>query len=301
MRSCLNLHGVVPQIVGTYAELPRFVADLEAEGIDQVAFGDMLLLEPGLGHGGSFSFDAAAGFLEPLTALAAAAGTTSTIRLSTGILVAPTRHPVLLAKAAATVDVISGGRLDLVLASGWAQALFDAVGVPFEERFARLEEAVQVCRAIWGAEPASFDGQWTSFGPMHGGPQPVQGRLPLWLGAQVTTRAARRAATHFDGWALNSTTDPATVSRALELLAEECAVIGRDPAELTMRATAMASARQGRADPPPIGAVLNELTTSLDELDRRGVDVATVLLGTVAADRADAEAVVATLTHRRNT
>lgn len=124
--------------------------------------------------------------LAPLPAIAAAAAATSRLRIGTFVLANDFRHPVLLAKEAATVDVLSGGRLELGLGAGWRREEFDAAGITFAsgaERLARLEESISVLRGLWGGEDFSFSGDHYRIAELVGRPRPTQaGGPPLFLG-----------------------------------------------------------------------------------------------------------------------
>ena len=100
---------------------------------------------------------------DPLELLAYLAAFSTNLRLGTGVLIAPLQSPVVLAKRAATVDVLSGGRLLLGLGVGWQREEYAAVGVPFEERGQRLEEAIPVLRTLWEKSPASYQGKTVRF------------------------------------------------------------------------------------------------------------------------------------------
>src|SRR5207237_1783610 len=102
-------------------------------------------------------------WLEPLTLLTAVAAITSTIRLATGILIAPLRPAVLLAKTAATLDVLSGGRLELGVGTGWQQEEFEALGVSYEDRWQRTDDAIAACRVLWRDLPSTFESSTLSF------------------------------------------------------------------------------------------------------------------------------------------
>jgi probable F420-dependent oxidoreductase len=124
--------------------------------------------------------------LAPLPALAAAAAATSTLRVGTFVLDNDFRHPVLLAKEAATVDLLSGGRLELGLGAGWRREDYDGAGIAFDAggvRLARLAEAVSVLRGLWAGEPFSFDGDHYQVRDVEGRPLPAQaGGPPLFIG-----------------------------------------------------------------------------------------------------------------------
>ncbi len=124
--------------------------------------------------------------LAPLPAVAAAAAVTTTLRVGTFVLDNDYRHPVLLAKETATVDLLSGGRFELGLGAGWRREEYDAAGIVFDAgkiRLARLEEAVAVLRGLWSGEPFSFDGDHYQVQNLEGRPLPAQpGGPPLFLG-----------------------------------------------------------------------------------------------------------------------
>jgi probable F420-dependent oxidoreductase len=136
---------------------------------------------------------------DPLIWLAYVAAETRTIRLATGILILSQRNPVITAKAIATLDVLSGGRVELGVGAGWLKEEFDALGVPFEERGERLDEAIQALRALWTEDKPTFKGRHFSFEEAICRPQPVQGSVPIHVGGH-TPRAARRAGELGDGF-----------------------------------------------------------------------------------------------------
>jgi probable F420-dependent oxidoreductase len=165
---------------------------------------------------------------DPLIWLAFAAAATKRIRLATGILILPQRHPVYVAKELASLDQLSGGRAILGVGIGWLREEFDVVGVPFEERAARTEEAVAALRALWKPGPQSFDGKFFRFAPLESNPKPVQpGGVPIVIGGS-TPPAARRAARIGDGY-FPVGADEAKLRALLAELRGECARIGRDP------------------------------------------------------------------------
>ncbi|HWH35467.1 MAG TPA: TIGR03621 family F420-dependent LLM class oxidoreductase [Acidimicrobiales bacterium] len=124
--------------------------------------------------------------LAPLPAIAAAAAATTDLRVGTFVLANDFRHPVLLAKEAATVDMLSGGRVELGVGAGWRREEFEAAGMAFDPgatRLARLEESITVLRGLWSGEAFSFAGEHYRIHQMEGRPLPVQpGGPPLFLG-----------------------------------------------------------------------------------------------------------------------
>jgi probable F420-dependent oxidoreductase len=149
---------------------------------------------------GRFPVPPEAPWLEPLTVLTAMATVTSRIRLSTGILIAPLRPAALLAKQVATLDALSGGRVDLGVGVGWQKEEYDAQGLPFADRGLLLEETIAACRTLWTELPAAYQGKTISFEDTFCSPQPTQARLPVWFGGSLSERMLRRVVELGDGW-----------------------------------------------------------------------------------------------------
>lgn len=173
---------------------------------------------------------------DPLELLAFVAGATDELRLGTAMLILPEHHPVHLAKRLATLDRLSGGRLLAGVGIGWLEEEYDAVGVPFARRGARADEYLEAMLALWSGAPASYDGEFVSFGPVHSNPRPTRDRVPLVIGGH-SPAAARRAGRYGDAMY------PLGVSleQLRELRAEIDAAArgaGRDPGEVTLTAVA---------------------------------------------------------------
>jgi probable F420-dependent oxidoreductase len=149
---------------------------------------------------GRFPTASDAPWLEPLTILTAIAAVTSKVRLSTGVLIAPVRPAAVLAKTVATLDVLSAGRVDLGVGTGWQAAEYDAVGLSFDERGSRLDDTIGACRALWSQSPASYESPTVTFTDTYCSPQPVQERLPVWFAGPLTTRNVWRIIHLGDGW-----------------------------------------------------------------------------------------------------
>ena len=139
-------------------------------------------------------------YYEPLTVLAYVAATTKTIGLGTSVLVLPYHNPIRLAKVAATLDVLSGGRLMLGVGVGVIEEELEAMGSPYAERGAITDEAIAIMKELWTKEDPSFQGKYHSFSGMKFTPKPVQKpHIPIIVGG--TSRAAiRRAARTGTGW-----------------------------------------------------------------------------------------------------
>lgn len=166
-------------------------------------------------------------FLESLSTLTALAMATKAPRLGTGVLVLPLRNPVVLAKTAATLDRISGGRLTLGLAAGWYRREFDACGVPFKGRGRIFERNLDLMQRLWSGEPVSDE----TFSNAVMLPVPHQRPRPQILIGGYVDRVLRRVATRSDGWLTYFYTADsfATAWAKIGAFAQEA---GRDPAEL---------------------------------------------------------------------
>ncbi|WP_310723615.1 LLM class F420-dependent oxidoreductase [Streptomyces sp. N2A] len=182
---------------------------------------------------GRIAVPADADWLDPLLALTFAAAVTSRIELACGVLLLPEHHPVLVAKQAATLDVLCAGRFSLGVGVGWSAEEFAALGVPFAGRGPRTEEYLAAMRVLWAEDPASFAGEFTRFEAIRVNPKPLRGgRLPVVVGGN-SAAALRRAARLADGW-YGFNVAAADVPGRVAVLAEECARRGRAVEELTV-------------------------------------------------------------------
>jgi probable F420-dependent oxidoreductase len=204
---------------------------LQAErlGFDSLWLSDHLFLDLEK-YGGSATRHAA---FEPLVTLAALARTVSRPRLGTLVVCEALRPATVLAKALATVDRISGGRLDVGLGAGWYEPEYEAIGLPFPspgERLDRLAEAVQVCRGLLGGGPLTFDGRYhRAFGALNDPTAVQQPAPPVFVGGKGN-RLIRVAAEHADGWNTCWVWTPDAYRERLDVLDRACERVGRDPA-----------------------------------------------------------------------
>ncbi len=191
------------------------------------------------------------------------------------------RHPSLLARMAAQIDVLSGGRFVCGVGAGWNVAEHDAFGLPFPgvgERMDRLDESIRVMKALWGDEPATFEGKHFQLRDAECYPKPVQRPLPLLVGGGGERRTLRIVAEHADEWNVTGV-DVEGYLHKREVLERHCADVGRDPSEI--RHTQMAGFVIGRDDDglrrhlgriveklPPMGQ--RDPDETLEWLKRRG-------------------------------
>jgi probable F420-dependent oxidoreductase len=182
---------------------------------------------------GRIAVPSSADWLDPLTGLSFAAAVTSRIGLATGVLLLPEHNPVLVAKQAATLDVLSAGRLTLGVGIGWSAEEFTALGVPFARRGERTAEYVAAMRTLWSDDVASFSGEFVRFDAVRVNPKPVHGRrIPVVAGGN-SDAALQRAAAFGDGWyGFNLPAD--AVAGRINTLAENCRSRGRSLSELTV-------------------------------------------------------------------
>ena len=183
---------------------------------------------------GLIAVPSTADWLDPMIGLSFAAAATSTIGIATGVLLLPEHNPVLVAKQAATLDTLSGGRLTLGVGIGWSREEFDALGVPFERRAARTAEYVAAMRTLWRDDVASFDGDFTCFDSVRVNPKPfVDRRIPIVLGGNSDT-ALRRVVAWGDGWYGFNLDGVGEVAERIEFINRRCSESGRDRAELRL-------------------------------------------------------------------
>jgi probable F420-dependent oxidoreductase len=180
--------------------------------------------------------DGLLGALEPLSTLAGLAVRTSRVRLGTLVLGAPFRHPSILAKSATTIDLLSGGRLDLGIGAGWYREEFEAFGYRFGsvgDRFRALEGVVEVLDALLPGGPVTRDAGGVRLVEAYNRPEPAQRpRPPIWVGAKGGDRALRLVARHADGWNSVWRWSPEAYAERMRRARELAEEAGRDPASL---------------------------------------------------------------------
>lgn len=167
---------------------------------------------------------------DPLIWLAFAAAAAPTLRLGTCILIVPQRNPLVLAKELATLDQLSGGRVELGLGVGWLQEEFDALGVPWPRRGARNDEYIAAMRTLWAGPHAEFHGEFVDFAPSTCSPRPVNGSIPILVGGDTDaaiSRAVRIADGYFPGEG-----DVERLGALLQRVHKAAEKAGRDPASI---------------------------------------------------------------------
>ena len=246
MQYGITLPGRGP--LSTPDNLATIAQRAEALGFDSIALGDHILVPKSIDsdypytEDGAFPGSASGQAMEQITALAYMAGCTSSIRLATSVLIVPHRNPLVAAKALATLDVLSGGRLIVGVGVGWCREEFEAVGCePFDERGAVTDEYIRAFKELWTSDDPTFEGQYVSFSDIWFLPKPVQKpHPPFWVGGE-SRPAIRRAATLCDGWYPigNNPAFPVGTPEALEnsigRLHRTAERAGRNPDEIQRR------------------------------------------------------------------
>lgn len=172
-------------------------------------------------------------FHEPLVTFGYLAAVTSTLELVTGVVILPQRQTVLVAKQAAQIDLLSGGRLRLGVGLGWNAVEYEALGEDFSTRGRRCDEQVQLMRKLWTEPSVTFAGRYHTVTGAGIAPLPLQRPIPVWFGA-ATPRALRRAGRLGDGWFPMMAPGP-KLERARQEVAQAASEAGRDPAHLGMQ------------------------------------------------------------------
>ena len=182
-------------------------------------------------YGGRAPFDVTDPVLDVASTLAYVAALTTRVRLGSSVVVLPYHHPIALAKALASVDVLSGGRLLLGVAGGWLREEFALLGVPFNERGARTDEYLELIKRLWTQERVSFRGRFYTLDDAAFFPKPLQRpHPPIWIGGD-SPAALRRVARHGDGW-LAVPRDLAHLVASVRTLRQAAEAAGRDPAAI---------------------------------------------------------------------
>lgn len=237
----MRVGAVFPQLeIGSDpAEIARYARTVEALGYDHlVAFDHVLGAHRERPGGWSGPYDHRSMFHEPFVLFGYLAPLVPRLRLATAIIVLPQRQTALVAKQAAEVDVLSGGRLILGVGIGWNAVEYEALGMRFTDRGRRIEEQIAVLRALFTEDVVEFTGRWHRIDRAGLNPMPVQRPIPIWMGGGWNARekviiepAVRRIAAIADGWFTHITpTDEGR--KGMELFKRSVTEAGRDPASV---------------------------------------------------------------------
>jgi probable F420-dependent oxidoreductase len=226
---------VFPQTeIGADAGAVRAYAEhVEALGFAHLlAYDHVVGADPKVHVGWNGPYDVHTTFHEPLVTFGYLAAVTTSLELVTGIVILPQRQTVLVAKQAAEVDLLSGGRLRLGVGLGWNAVEYEALGEDFSTRGKRCDEQVELMRKLWTEQSVTFDGTYHRVTGAGLAPLPIQRPIPVWFGAS-SARACRRAGRLGDGWFPMVGPGP-KLDRALHEVVQAAQEAGRDPAHIGM-------------------------------------------------------------------
>ena len=216
--------GEDPAVIRDYAQA------VEAMGYTHIlAFDSVVGANPDRPGGWTSQYTYRHAFHEPFVLFGFCAGVTRSIELVTGIVILPQRQATLVAKQAAAVDVLSGGRLRLGIGVGWNPVEFEALGESFTNRGKRVEEQLEVMRRLWTRELVTYEGRWHRVPDAGINPLPVQRPIPIWMGGESEV-VLRRAARLADGWITLQTFRPGPAAQqTIDRLHGFVREAGRDP------------------------------------------------------------------------
>jgi len=207
----------------------------EEAGIHQLDLAEHLVMGDGKSYPfGDYPAPLDEPWPEPVATLGAIAAVTSRVRLGTGVLIASLRPPALLAKQLATLDRLSGGRLDIGIAAGWQVEEYRACGIPFAGRLQRLDDTVRACKALWTGERVTLALETVALDNVLAVPTPVQDPLPIWYGGAPSVATARRIAEFGCGW-IPLFLPEEQLRDGIALIRNALEARGRDPGELQVR------------------------------------------------------------------
>jgi probable F420-dependent oxidoreductase len=202
--------------------------------------------------------------LDPMVALGYTAAVTSRIRLGVAVLNVPYVSPAIVAKQAATLDVLSGGRFDLGLGIGWMPEEFTATGASMARRGARAAEYIAVLRHLWADQVTEFSGEFYSVPAARTAPKPVQRPGPPVILGGIAPRALERAGRLADGWVTSSRTDLSRIGEGIAVIREAADKAGRDPGAIRIICRGVVRAGTPLVVPEGGGRVL--LSGSYDDI-----------------------------------
>jgi F420-dependent oxidoreductase-like protein len=217
--------GIHAGVIDTpYAERRAYWREAERLGYDWASVSDHFMANPAVGARDTDPW------LEGWTALAALAEATTRIRVGVLVTSVGYRHPAVLAKMAATLDVISGGRLEFGIGAGYLEAEYRMYGLPFPPasvRIAQMDEAIRVCKLLWTLERSDFTGKHFTLADAVCAPKPVQKpHPPIWIGGGGEQKTLRVVAEHADGWNAFPAPIP-QLQHKLDVLRGHCEAAGR--------------------------------------------------------------------------
>jgi probable F420-dependent oxidoreductase len=214
----------------------RAAVKASAQGVAELGFAHILAYDhvlgadPAVHSDWSGTYSAVDTFHEPLVLFGFLAGIVD-LELVTGIIILPQRQTALVAKQAAEVDILSGGRLRFGIGLGWNAVEYEALGMDFSTRGRRIEEQVDLLRRLWTEPSLTYEGEDHRITGAGIAPLPLQRPIPVWMGATSSTNALRRVGRLADGWLAMGQPGP-QLTQAADVIRTAAAEAGRNPADL---------------------------------------------------------------------
>lgn len=285
MKAAVTISGLGRLFSGDLSAVLETARVADAVGIHQIVLPDHLAIGPRLDmypFAEKFPYPPHEPWLEPITTLAAIAAVTTRVRLATGVLISPVRPALLTAKSIATLDVLSNGRVDLGVGSGWQREEFADAGLPFAGRTSRMVDSVRACRALWEQKPpVSFASESVTFSELWCEPRPVQSRIPIGFGGPANSVTAERVAELGDGWLPIGVMPDEDIAYGITAIRSAFTLQGRDASSLQVRVGLPGiTDAKGRVD-------FAEIKRRAGDLEQLGVTTISVALGRFLAGPED--------------
>lgn len=263
-----------------WTELEEMARLIEAAGFDSIWVGDHLLYEQDGVRRGPW---------EAWTQLAAVAAVTERVELGPLVAALPFHNPAMLAKLAATVDEISGGRLIFGVGAGWNEVEFRAFGLPYERRVSRFEEEFEIVRRLLAGERFDFDGEFYRLEGAQLLPEPRPGGIPFMIGSN-SPRMLSIALPHaamWNSWFNDFENSPEGLAPLLARIDDACEKAGRDPATLERTVALFLSFGESGAgrqvEQNPITGTLQEMASVLNRIAELGIDHVQLVLDPITS------------------
>ena len=236
------LRTFAPEDPGGWGHIIDLACAADTAGVDRVVMSDHVVFgedleayaDPAKGgsRGGKQPTGPDGHWLEPVATIAYLAALTTRVRFASNILIAALRRPVVLAKELATIDVLSGGRLDLGVGVGWQREEYEAAGLSYDGRGRLLDHTIEVCQLLWREQTAAYDSDGLTFDKIHMMPKPLQaGGVPVWVSGTVNGRAMERLAKFGSGW-IPWGDDAEDITAGIAKMRAAVSALGRDPSDL---------------------------------------------------------------------
>lgn len=277
----LGIHLPTAQPGASAESILEVARAVEGMGFDALWMFDHLFTPTGIeskypySRDGGYPISADDPFFDPLALFGVLAGAVERIKLGTAVLIPAHRHPIVLGKMLASIENFAPGRIILGVGAGWMREEFDAVGIPFDRRGARLVEYIKALRTIWSGEPSSFNGEFYSWSEAGFLPAPTE-PIPIILGGHGD-RALQRCAKHADGWAVVTVKGQGSgidgAAARIEIVKQHLANEGRDPADFHFLYTHALWFSDHPNERLPLTGPPDVIAASLKRLGDLGVDM----------------------------